>query len=280
MTLSFADVWNTILAPKFVRFRRVLVEGAAPHGRRALDLVPPRPGGRALDVGCGFGDGTVDLAERAGPSGTVTGVDVVSEFIDLSRRTVLETRATNVAFEVADAERFSTPERYDYVFSRFGTMFFERPGAAFRNLRRLLAPEGRLVMTTWRGLAENPWLAVGKSIAREHLGVPEDRSVSCGPGPFSLAAPDTVTELLTASGFRRVRFEPSEAPALVGATVEEAVEFQLAIGPAGEIVREAGPRPESVMSALRGALGAAMLPYATPSGVFMPSAAWVVKAEA
>ena len=278
--LSFADVWSQVLAPKFIRFRHVLVAGAAPHGRRSLSLFGPEVGDVVLDVGCGFGDATIELARRVGPGGAATGIDVAPEFIELAREEARSHAVSTLTFRVADAEHFAPNTRYDYVFGRFGTMFFERPLAAFRNLRGLLRPGGHLVMTVWRPLAQNPWLSIAKSVAAEYLPPPEERALSCGPGPFSLAEPEVVNELLGTAGFRQVLLMPSDAGTLVGRDLKEAIEFQLAIGPAGEIVREAGAAAKAVMPELRAALGDALVPDLEESGVVMPSAAWVVHARA
>lgn len=83
-------------------------------------------------------------------------------------------------------------------------MFFERPVAAFRNLRKMLAPKGQLLMTTWRTVEDNPWLSVAKEVARSILPAPGSEAVSCGPGPFSLADEDTVRRILGAAGFAKL----------------------------------------------------------------------------
>src|ERR1700712_4569524 len=123
-------------------------------------------------------------------------------------------------------------------------MFFEHPVAAFRNLRRMLRPGGPLVMTTWRSLAANPWLAIAKRAALTVLPLPGEEAISCGPGPFSLASPELVHEILERAGFRDVSLTPSDAVTRVGQNLKSAVDFQMALGPAGEIVREALARGE------------------------------------
>ena len=256
MPMSLLDVWSEILAPKFIRFRQVLVSGAEPHGRRAMALYSPEVGQAAVDVGCGFGDATEELAELVGESGT-----------DLGR------------FLAADVATFVAPESADYLFARFGTMFFEQPVAAFRNMRRMLRPGGELVMTTWRGLGENPWLAVAKQAALTLLPAPGNGAVSCGPGPFSLADPDVIRDVLTRAGFVDVSLVPSDAITLVGDTLKSAGDFQIAIGPAGEIVREAGALGEQRLQEVRATIAGALGPFLCEEGVALPSAAWIVHAK-
>lgn len=278
--LSAAEVWDTILAPKFARFREVLVQGAEPHGRSALARWAPPPGARAIDVGCGFGESTFELAAAAGPGADVTGVDIARTFVDVARADARARAVANVRFVVADVADLAPPEPFDYVFSRFGTMFFERPIATFRELRAMTRRGGRLVMTTWRRLAENPWLSVAKEVARAWLPKPGPRAIGCGPGPFSLADPDVVREVLLRAGYAEVAISPCAATTRVGLSLEDAVDFQLAIGPAGEIVREAGAQAAAVLPDLRHHMARALEPFLTAEGVLMPSAAWVVHARA
>lgn len=277
---SFADFWSEVLAPKFVRFRTVLVEGGKPHGQRAMRHFPPTPGTRVLDIGCGFGDTTLELAAQVGPSGSALGLDVVPAFLTFGEQAAAEASADNVSFVQADAETCELDGSFDYLFARFGTMFFERPGAAFRNLRAMLKPEGQLVMTTWRALEQNPWLALAKEVARAHLPPLGDAAVSCGPGPFSLTDQELVRGLLECAGFRDVSFVASDAFALLGSSLEAAVDFQLALGPAGELVREAGRAGEQALPRLRQAMAAALRPFLSESGVRLRSAAWIVRARA
>jgi SAM-dependent methyltransferase len=243
-----------------------------------MALFAPRRGDRALDIGCGFGDGTIELAQLVGPSGAVTGLDVVPAFLDLAREAARAAGVDQVSFVAADAETFRPAAPLDYLFARFGTMFFERPGAAFRNLRAMLAPGGRMIMTTWRPLDENPWLRIAKEIARAHLPPRPAEAVSCGPGPFSLADPELVRTLLVGAGFGEVGFVASDAATLIGRSMADAIDFQLALGPAGELVREAGAAGERALPALRDALADALAPFVRADGVHLPSAAWIVHA--
>jgi ubiquinone/menaquinone biosynthesis C-methylase UbiE len=277
--MSASDVWNEILAPKFIRYRRVLVEGATPHGQRALALFPTRPADAVLDVGCGFGDATLAIADQVGPLGSVVGLDVGYDFLELARELHEASGKRNVAFMQADAETYPARESFDYLFARFGTMFFERPVAAFRNMRAMLRPGGQLTMTVWRSSKENPWLSFAKPFALARLPAPGEEAATCGPGPFSQASPSTVHELLTRAGFREVSFTPSDGRTRIGDTLDEAIAFQLAIGPAGEIVREAGALGERALPALKSELESALAPYLEPDGVWLPAAAWVVHAR-
>src|SRR6185295_17181518 len=140
----------------------------------------------------------------------------------------------------ADAQVEAFEPEFDFVFSRFGTMFFGSPVAALRNLRRAMKPGARFLSVVWQRLEDNQWSALPKSVVRRHLPPPPDDGRSCGPGPFSMADVETTTEMFSKAGLSNVVFTKVEARLLLGATIEDALAFQLLLGPAGEIVREAG----------------------------------------
>ena len=131
----------------------------APAGAAALDFAAVRPGERILDVGCGGGLTTLELARRVGPDGEVLGVDIAPPLIEIARRRQKASGLGNVEFLAADAGTAALGDtRFDCLFSRFGVMFFDDPVAAFSNLRRMLAPEGRMALAVWGPPAANPWI--------------------------------------------------------------------------------------------------------------------------
>jgi ubiquinone/menaquinone biosynthesis C-methylase UbiE len=276
---DFTNFWNDILVPKFTRFRHVLMDGLSYHSRAAMASLELAPGARALDVGCGWGDTAMQLAQKAGPAGEAVGIDCCDAFLEEGRQDTKQAGITNVKFIVGDAENYAFTPTFDLCFSRFGTMFFANPVAALRNLRRSLKPGGQLMMIVWRALEENPWMYLPKNVVLRFLPPPGEGGQSCGPGPFSMASTNVVTQQLQAAGFVEARFERVDGPVLVGNSPEDAMQFQLALGPAGEIFREAGDLAERRRSEIEEALRQELARYEQDGKIVMASSSWTITAR-
>jgi ubiquinone/menaquinone biosynthesis C-methylase UbiE len=278
-TTEYVDFWNDVLVPKFVRWKHVLVDGLSHHSAAVFPRIAVPEGGRAVDVGCGFGDTAIELARRVGPRGYVLGIDCCEGFLDYGRRDVAAAGLGNVEFIEADVQSHPFAGDFDLCFSRFGTQFFENPVAALRNMRRSLKPGGEMVMIVWRTIDDNPWLGVPKAVVREFLPPPGEDARTCGPGPFSMADPETVRKQLEIAGYAEIDFERIDAPVLVGSSPDDAVAFQMALGPAGEVVREAGELAERQRPEIEAALKAELSRYETGEGIVMASSSWKVSAR-
>lgn len=276
---AFVQFWNDVLAPKFVRFKHVLVGGLSRHSEAVFPSLPVKAGDRVLDVGCGFGDTAIRLAERVGPKGSVVGIDCCDTFLDYARKDVAARGLKNVSFMRGDAEVALPDESFDFVFSRFGTMFFANPVAGMRNMCKALRPGGRMVHIVWRRRADNPWLSMAKDVVLGFLPEPGDDAQTCGPGPFSMADEETVTAMMRAAGYDNIEFRRVDAPVLVGNDVKDAIAFQLAIGPAGEVFREAGALAEEKRAEIEAALADAINQQKIAAdGIVMESSSWVISA--
>jgi len=274
--------WNTVLFDKFCRFKHLLIDGLAAHSNEALARSRYAQGARVLDVGCGFGDSTRLIARRVGPRGAAVGVDCAGNFVEAATRESEDAGIGNASFFVADVQVDDLRGPYDHAFSRFGTMFFMMPGAAMRNIRKALKPGGDLAMIVWRKREENPWLHDAELKVKEIVPVvshEDTDQVHCGPGPFSMAGPDMVSSMLKSAGFGHIGFERFDADICIGKDLDEAVEFAMALGPAGEIIRLAGDegakRKPEIVRALRETLAR----YSRGNGVWGPSSVWFVHAR-
>lgn len=275
---EYVEFWNDTLAEKFNRFREILMNGLSYHSRVPLERLTLEPGSSVVDVGCGWGDTAIELARKIGPQGHVLGLDCVDEFLEQGRADARAAGLDNVDFVAADVQTMPFEPRFDFCFSRFGMMFFENPVAAMRNVRTALKPGGRLMFIVWRDISDNPWLGLPKQLILDYLPAPGDDARTCGPGPFSMANPDVVRQQLEIAGFDDIGFERIDGPVVVGDSPDNAMRFQLAIGPAGEVFREAGELAERRRAEIEQALRAALAPYEREEGIVMPSSSWTITA--
>ena len=278
-TTEFVDFWNEVLVPKFTKYRHVLVGGLTHHSAKIFPSLEVREGDRAVDVGCGFGDTAIELAQRVGANGSVLGIDCCEAFLEIARSDAAAAGADNVAFVNADVQFYPFEGDFDFCFSRFGTQFFENPVAGLKSMRRSLKPGGIMTMIVWRGIEDNPWLGMAKDIVLRFLPAPGEDARTCGPGPFSMASESLVTQQLEIAGYTGLKFERVDAPLMVGNSPDDAVGFQLALGPAGEVFREAGEEAEKQRAEITAALLSELGKYETGEGVVLPSSSWVITAR-
>src|SRR5262245_21880687 len=227
-----------------------------------------------LDIGCGTGQ-TTRQAARTAQAGSALGVDISAPAIERARELARAEGLGNVTFEHANAQvhRFP-PARFDLAISRFGTMFFDDPGAAFANIGRALRPAGRLVMMVWQGHERNEWdVAIRQSLgaAGEPVAVP-----SGGPDPFSLADPPAVTQILQAAGFAGVAFTDVHEPVYYGPDVAAALDWVHGFACTGEALKRLGP---AAAARAAGRLREALAARLSDDGVWFDSRAWIVTAH-
>jgi SAM-dependent methyltransferase len=269
--------WNEAAAPKWIRYQRELDTQLRSLGERTIDRAAVGAGERVLDVGCGCGATTMELARRVGPDGRVVGLAISTPMLEQAAARVREAGLRNVELRNADAETCELPaEDFDVVISRFGVMFFADPARAFTNVRRALRRNGRLAFVCWQSLERNPWLAVPMAAAAREIAFPPAPAPHA-PGPFAFADPDRVQRILEGAGFAGVTIEPREEMLTIGGEsgAGDAADFLVQMGPTGAALRQADPAALPRVSA---AVQAAIRPCETGGRVRMPSAAWLVSA--
>ena len=270
--LEATEAWNGPLFDVWRGFEDIVVANARAHGDLALAQHSPPQGARVIDLGCGLGDSTRQLAEMVGPEGHALGVDVAERMIERARADAEAGDVPNVSFEVADVQAAELEGTFDYAFGRFGTMFFANPVVALRNVRSAMTPGGRLNMVVWRRKLDNEWMHRGEVIVEQFLDRPDEYDEpTCGPGPFSMANADTVTDVLKHAGYAEISLNRNDIEIKVGNDLEHAVALVMSIGPAGEVLRLWGDRVEEIRPKVHDALLEGMADFARDDGVYAMS---------
>ncbi len=270
--------WNEQAGPKWVALQDLIDVQIRPLGQRAMDRAALAHGEHVLDVGCGCGDSSLELARRVGATGSVTGLDISAVMLERARARAEAANLAHARFEATDVQTHDFEGAdFDVVFSRFGVMFFSDPVAAFTNLRGGLRPGGRLAFVCWQALPENPWMFVPLMAALQHMPPPPIPDPNA-PGPFAFADPDRVRGILDRAGFTNIGFEPTRETLTVGGggDIDQTVDFLLQMGPTSRALGDADP---ALVAVVAGAVRESLAPYTTPTGVQMPSAAWIVTAR-
>jgi len=236
----------------------------SPLGLEAIEALAPRPGDDVLDVGCGAGQSTLQLAGRVGLEGKVVGIDISSQLLALARQRATGLRG--VEFIEHDASTLALPDAgFDGIYSRFGVMAFTDPVLAFRNLRRMLRPQGTLAFVCWRSLYDNeldvlPLRAAGL----EHL---------LDPTPFSFAELDDIRRVLDQAGFEDIVVRAHDEMVSCG-DIEATLKVLLSVGALGRILRENPDlRPEAERR-----VRAALSQGHRGDGIALNAAVWIVTA--
>lgn len=225
-------------------------------------------GDRVLDVGCGTGQTTREAA-RLAVGGAAVGIDLSAAAVAQARRRAADEGLCNVAFECADAQVHRFPDRrFDLAISRFGTMFFGDPVAAFANIGRALRAGGRLVMLVWQAKEHNEWAVAVDRI----LGAGGDSGT---PDPFSLGDPATATAILDAAGFADVAFTDVHRPVYYGPDVDTALGWVRGFVATKAALQRLDP---SAAEEALGRLHDLMAQHLGGDGVWFASAAWIVSA--
>ena len=200
--------WNGALGQRWAAMRQEIDRVVTPFGAAALKAAAPQPGERVIDVGCGCGETSIEIARLVGPAGSVLGIDVSQPMLAVARS---HGQSANLSFQEADASGSPLPAGVDLLFSRFGVMFFSEPSAAFNHLRKSLRAGGRCVFVCWRTPRDNAWAMTPLAAARQALDITPPQSDPNAPGPFAFADEERLQTILSAAGFGHIELQRFDA---------------------------------------------------------------------
>ncbi|MET3650294.1 class I SAM-dependent methyltransferase [Phyllobacterium ifriqiyense] len=272
--------WKGQSGERWVAYQTRLDAMMAVFGQAAIEAVAPATGERVLDVGCGAGASSLNLAGLVGAGGHVLGVDISEPLIDRAR--AVAPQETPAVFQVADASSAELPEgAFDILFSRFGVMFFDDPTAAFTHMRRALKPGARVAFVCWRGMAENDWVRLPMGAIKGIL-PPMTPPEPEAPGPFSFGDQGRLARILTGAGFTDVTIAPFDASIPFGkgetrdAALDDAVAMTLEVGP---LARALADQTDDIRARASAAVRAAFAVCPGERSVMINGATWIVTAR-
>jgi SAM-dependent methyltransferase len=275
-----ATYWNDSAGPIWVAQQQRMDAQIGPLGALARERAAIHTGEHVIDVGCGCGGTTLEIAELVGAAGKVAAVDISRPMLELAAQRARGAKlADRIVFRLDDAQTAAFEAgASDLVFSRFGVMFFADPVAAFANLRGALRPGGRLAFVCWQPRDKNPWMMAPVAAAAQHIPFPAPPPPDA-PGPFAFGDAARVRGILEAAGFAKVAHEAVNRPMrLAGDGIDEVLDLFLQIGPLGALLREAKPSAEQRARVI-GSVRKVLESFQTPRGFEAEAGAWIVTAQ-
>ena len=248
-----------------------------PLGERAIQGLDLSGEIKILDIGCGCGATTLEIA-KAVTQGEVIGVDISEPMLERATKTASDMMLNNTSFQVKDVQVDEMPLSYfDIAFSRFGVMFFEDPFEAFKNINHSLKDNGQLSFVCWQHASLNPWQSLSIQVIKEFLDLPAPAPKS--PGPFAFEDKSYINEILTESGFRDIEIKDNQEDIVMfsGKSIREACEDYLTINPVVTEMLKNSPTKlrEEILEALIGKFS----DFHNNDGLLFPSATWIVTAK-
>ena len=272
------DFWSGKGGDIWVERQNAMDTMLSPLGEAALNKLNFNEQENVLDIGCGCGHTTLNIAKRIGPSGNVTGLDISEPMLKRAKESAFEMSITNTFFKCVDVQTEDLGDQiYSAAFSRFGVMFFEDSIAAFKNINKSLISGGYLSFVCWQSPAVNPWQSLFIQEVKKFLDLPSPPPRS--PGPFAFMESEYVSSILEESKFQDITIEGHEAEVNMfsGRSLSDSVKDYISINPVvTQMLKESSEnqKAEIVNSGIE-----AFSPYYSEKGLIFPSATWLVTAR-
>ena len=268
------DFWSGKGGDIWVERQNAMDTMLSPLGEAALNKLNFNEEENVLDIGCGCGHTTLNIAKRIGPSGNVTGLDISEPMLKRAKESAVEMSITNTSFKCVDVQTEDLGDQiYSAAFSRFGVMFFEDSIAAFKNINKSLISGGYLSFVCWQSPAVNPWQSLFIQEVKKFLDLPSPPPRS--PGPFAFMESEYVSSILEESKFQDITIEGHEAEVNMfsGRSLSDSVKDYISINPVvTQMLKESSENQiaEIINSGIE-----AFSPYYSEKGLIFPSATWL-----
>lgn len=272
MTIANADqqgFWSSASGLKWIEHEAALDATFSQVTATVLRAADVGAGQRVLDIGCGTGETSLQLARQVGADGHVTALDISAPLLRRAEDRARAAGLRNITFREDDAQTARFDDRFDVVVSRFGVMFFADSVAAFRNIRSALRPGGHLAMICWDKLAVNPWFNIPAGHAVARLGKPAKLPPRT-PGPMAFAETDYVTDILHQAGWSGISAQPTDLALTPPGGVTGAAELASRVGMAIRVMNERGGTEED-MAAIISQTRDSFTAFDGPDGVQVPA---------
>lgn len=264
------EYWNSGPGAAWVAYQDALDATFAGVKDRLLERSAVRAGERVLDIGCGAGATTLDLAKRVAPNGSVLAVDVAAPLLARARARAAEAGLNNAEFIEGDAQVHAfAREAFDLMASRFGVMFFSDSVGAFANIASALKPGGRVSFVSWANAERNPWFAIPARVAAARLGAPASVPPN-SPGPMAFSDTAYTLGILTKAGLKDAEAHIEEVQLTVPGKLADVVKLATSLGPVSRIVKEREGTPED-LAAIARTLEGELAGFMTDTGFRIPA---------
>ena len=269
------DFWSGKGGDIWVERQNAMDTMLSPLGEAALNKLNLNEGENVLDIGCGCGHATLNIAKRISPDGQVTGLDISEPMLKRAKESANEMSISNASFNCVDVQTDDMGEEvYSAAFSRFGVMFFEDPVAAFCNINKSLITGASLSFVCWQSPALNPWQSLFIEAVKKYVDLPSPPPRS--PSPFAFMESEYVSSILEESNFQNIIIEGHEAEVNMfsGRSLSDSVKDYISINPVvSGMLKDSTEqeKTEIINSAIE-----AFSPYYSAKGLMFPSATWLV----
>tara|TARA_Y100001935_G_C17242422_1_gene476429 strand:+ start:349 stop:1194 length:846 start_codon:yes stop_codon:yes gene_type:complete len=271
------EFWSGAGGDVWVNKQREMDIMLNPLGQKAIDKLELGSQKTVLDIGCGCGATTFEIA-KSNPEGQVIGIDISIPMLNQASLCSAEMSISNADFQVKDVQTDKLESEYfDVAFSRFGVMFFEDPFEAFENIYQALKHDGQLSFVCWQNASLNPWQSLSIQVIKEYLDLPAPPPKS--PGPFAFEDKEYIEEILSKSNFKEIKIDDNQEEIVMfsGKSIREACEDYLTINPVvTEMLKSSG---EDLRETILTALMEKFSSYHKDDGLHFPSATWIVTAK-